>query len=57
MEVRCSVPERTVLSVAMLTMESADRALMSASVVVRAGTWLRTGFIVVMLVWIVVLGL
>ena len=42
MEVRCSVPKRIVLSVAVLTVESADRALMPAAIVVRAGTWLRT---------------
>ena len=41
MEVRCSILERTVLGVAMLTMESADRELMLASVVVLAGTWSR----------------
>ena len=42
MKVICSVPERTILSVAVLTVESADRALMPTSVAVRAGTWLRT---------------
>ena len=42
MEVKCSVPERSVLSVVMLTLESADRALRPTSVAVRAGTWLRT---------------
>ena len=41
MEVICSVPERTVLSVAMLTLRSEDRALMLILVAVRAGTWLR----------------
>ena len=42
MEVTCSVPEGTVLSVAMLTVESADKALMTASVVVRSGTQLTS---------------
>ncbi len=42
MEVRCSVLERIVLSVAMLTVQSADRALMPGSIAVRAGTLLRT---------------
>ena len=41
-EVRCSVLRRTVLSVAELTVESADRALMPASVVVRVDTWSET---------------
>lgn len=44
MEVRCSILERTVLGVAMLTMESADRELMLASVVVLAGTWSRIAY-------------
>ena len=39
MEVRYSVQRRTVLSVAELTVESADRALMPSLVVVRVGTW------------------
>ena len=39
MKVKCSVLRRNVLSVVMLTMESADRALMPSSVVVRVGTW------------------
>ena len=38
-EVRCSVLRRTVLSVAELTVESADRALLPAMVVVRVDTW------------------
>ena len=42
MEVRCSVPERSVLSVVVLTVESAYSALMTASVAVRVGTWLET---------------
>ena len=42
MEVRCSVPKRTVVSVDVLTVESADRALMPASVVVRVDTWSET---------------
>ena len=41
-EVRCSVLRRTVLSVAKLTVESANRALMPASVVVRVDTWSET---------------
>ena len=41
-EVRCSVPKRIVLSVAVLTVESADRALMPVSVAVRVGIWLKT---------------
>ena len=45
MEVRCNVPEWTVLSVVVLTRDSADRELMPASVVVRAGLWLRTAHI------------
>ena len=40
MEVRCSVPKRTVLSVAVLTLESTDRALIPVSVAVRVGIWL-----------------
>ena len=40
--VRCSVPKTTVLSVAVLTIESVDRTLMLASVAVRLGTWLET---------------
>ena len=39
MEVRCSVQRRLVLSGAELTLENADRALMSALVVVRVDTW------------------
>ena len=39
MEVRCNVQRRNVLHVAELTMESADRVLMSALVVVRVDTW------------------
>ena len=42
MEVRCSIPERTILCVEMLTVESADRALMTVSIEIIAGTWLRT---------------
>ena len=42
MEVRCSVQGRLVLSVAELTLENADRALMSALVVVRVDTWSET---------------
>ena len=38
-EVICSVLERIVISVVMLTLGSADRAVMPVSVVVRAGTW------------------
>ena len=38
MEVRCSVQRRLVLSVAELTLENADRALMPALVVVRVDT-------------------
>ena len=39
MKVRCSVQRRLVLSVAELTVENADRALMPALVVVRVDTW------------------
>ena len=42
MKVKCSVLRRNVLSVVMLTMESADRALMPASVMVRVDTWSKT---------------
>ena len=42
MEVRCSVLRRIVLSMAELTVESADRALIPASVVVRVDTWSDT---------------
>ena len=42
MEVRGSIPERTILCVEMLTVESADRALMTVSIEIIAGTWLRT---------------
>ena len=42
MKVRYNVPKRIVLSVAVLTVESVDRALMPSSIEVRAGTWLRT---------------
>ena len=42
MEVRCSVQRRLVLSVAELTVENADRALMPALVVVRVDTWSET---------------
>ena len=42
MVVRCSVPDRIVISVVELTEEREDRALMPASAVVREGTWLRT---------------
>ncbi len=42
MEVRCSVQRRLVLSVAEITVENADRALMPASVVVRVDTWSET---------------
>ena len=42
MEVRCSVLERTVPSVVVLTVDSADRELMPVSVAVTEGTWLRT---------------
>ena len=38
MKVRCSAQRRLVLSVAELTLENADRALMSASVAKRKGT-------------------
>ena len=41
-EVRCSIQRRLVLSVAELTLENADRALMSALVVVRVDTWSET---------------
>ena len=41
MEVMCSIPERSVLSVTVLTGESADRALMPVSVVVRVSIWLE----------------
>ena len=41
MKVRCSVPEKTVLSVDVLTVESANRALMPSFVAVRVGTWLE----------------
>ena len=40
MKLRCSVPKRTVLSVAVLTLESTDRALIPVSVAVRVGIWL-----------------
>ena len=39
---RCIVLRRTVLSVVELTIESADRALMPASVVVKVYTWSKT---------------
>ena len=42
MEVIRNFLQRTVLSLVVLTVESADRALMPAAIVVRAGTWLRT---------------
>ena len=42
MEVRCNVQKRPMLNVAELTVESADRALMPASVVVRVDTWSET---------------
>ena len=42
MEVRYSVLRKIVLSVAELTVESADMALMPASVVVRVDTWSET---------------
>ena len=42
MEVRCSISERIVLCLAVLTVQSADRALMPASVEVKADTWLKT---------------
>ena len=42
MEVRYSVPKRTVLSVAMLTVECADRELMPVLVAVRVSIWLET---------------
>ena len=41
-EVRCSVPRRTVLSVSLLTVESAERALMTVSVAIKVGIWLET---------------
>ena len=41
-EVRCSVLRRTVLSVAELTVDSADRALMLALVVITVDTWSET---------------
>ena len=42
MEVRCSVPKRTVLTVAVLTVESAYKALMPFTITVRVGIWLET---------------
>ena len=39
MEVRCSVPKKTVV---VLTVESADRLQMSVSVALRVGIWLET---------------
>ena len=42
MEVRCSVQRRLVLSVAELTLENVDRALMPISVVERVDTWSET---------------
>ena len=42
MEVMRSVPKRSMPSVGVITMESADRALMPASVAERIGTWSRT---------------
>ena len=39
MEVMFSVPERIVLTVAVLTAESADRALMPVTDAVRVDTW------------------
>ena len=42
MKVRCSIPKTTVLSVVVLIVESADRALMPVLVVVRVGIWLET---------------
>lgn len=41
-EVRFNIPERNVLSVFVLTVDSADRELMPVSVAVTEGTWLRT---------------
>ena len=41
-EVRCCILEKIVLSVVVLTVDSAYRALMPTSVAVRAGIWLRT---------------
>ena len=45
MEVRCSVPEKIVLSVSVVTVKSEDTTLMPASVAARAGTWLGTSYI------------
>ena len=42
MKVRYNVPKRIVLSVAVLTVESAKRALETVSVSVRGGTLLRS---------------
>ena len=41
-EVRCSIPKTTVLSVAVLIVESADRALMRVSVAIRVVILLET---------------
>ena len=41
MQVRCNVPEKTILSVVVLTVESANMAVILASIVVRVGTWLE----------------
>ena len=40
----CSVPKMIVLSVAVLTVESANGALMHVLVAVRLGTWSRTSY-------------
>ena len=40
MEVRCSVPKRTVLIVTVLIVESADPTVIPISVAIRVGIWL-----------------
>ena len=42
MEVRCSVTERTVLSVVVLGVERIYMVLIPSSIDVREGTWLRS---------------
>ena len=39
---RCGVPKKRVPSVAVINVESADKALMPSSVAERLGTWSRT---------------
>ena len=41
MEVRCCFPERNVLNVVVVTVKSANRALIPSSCAVRVDTWLE----------------